>query len=51
MLQKLLRTMGLTTLLAAAAFVAPSVHAQADQQKLVNHGGEPRCPTSCAIRK
>lgn len=36
MLTRLLRTTGMAALLAAAAFIAPSVHAQADQQKLVN---------------
>lgn len=36
MLQKLLRTTGLTALIAVAAFVAPSAYAQAEQQKLVD---------------
>ena len=36
MLHKFLRSMAMPALIAAAAFVAPSAYAQADQQKLVN---------------
>ncbi len=36
MLQKLLRSTGMAALIAAAAFVAPTVYAQAEQQKLVD---------------
>lgn len=37
MLHKFLRSVCMPALIATVAFVAPSVHAQADQQKLVNH--------------